>query len=128
MGFLEVPFNVRGIIQNRIKTPAESLEAKLGLIGVEVLDKKGHAQTAFPIAFLETLQRVIKEHPSLKEDRLIAKAVLEYMKYLEAAEITEACMEVSSFALQRENLEAFIETGLFDQLMEQSKGTSKNPI
>jgi hypothetical protein len=112
-------FNVRGIIKNRIETPAKSLEAKLGPIGVEVLDEKGRAQTAFPIAFLEIMQGVIEEHPSLKEDHLIAKAVLEYMEYLDAAKTTEACMDVSSLALQKKNLEAFRESGLFEQLIEQ---------
>ena len=111
-------FNVRGIIHNRIETPAKSLEAKLGLIGVKVLDEKGRAQTAFPVAFLKSLQGVIEEHPSLKEDHLIAKAVLEYMKYLDAAKTTEACMDVSSLALQKKNLEAFLNAGLLDQLME----------
>jgi hypothetical protein len=95
----------RNITWHRLHQAAESLTEKLGPIGVEVLNKVGCPRTAFPIAFLEILQGVIEEHPSLKEDHLIAKAVLEYMKYLEAAEITEACMEVSSFALQRENLE-----------------------
>jgi hypothetical protein len=112
-------FNVKGIIKNRIGKPAESLEAKLGPIGVKALDQKGCAQTAFPIAFLEIMQGVIEEHPSLKKDHLIAKAVLEYMEYLDAAKTTEACMDVSSLALQKKNLEAFRESGLFEQLIEQ---------
>jgi hypothetical protein len=101
--------------------PVGSLAKRLGPIGVSTVDQNGRPETAFPIAFLEILQGVIEEHPSLKEDHLIAKAVLEYMKYLDATKTTEACMDVSSLALQRENLETFIETGLFDQLMEQSK-------
>ena len=114
-------FNEHGVL-NKIR--AEELAEKLGPIGVEVLDNKGSPRTAFPIAFLEIMQLVIESNPSLKEDHLIAKAVLEYMKYLDEMEtpdtaITEACMDVSSLALQKENLEAFRETALFYQLIEQ---------
>jgi hypothetical protein len=117
-------FDPRKIIWHRLDQAAESLTAKLGPIGVEVLNKVGCPRTAFPVAFLEILQLVNEEDPSLQEDHLIAKALLEYMKFLDKMEtpdtaITETCMEVSSLALQKENLEAFRETALFDQLIEQ---------
>jgi hypothetical protein len=115
-------FNDKSLILN--KTTAEGLAAKLSPIGVEVLDNGARPRTAFPVAFLKILQGVIEEDSSLKEDHLIAQALLKYMKYLDEVEtpdtaITEACMEVSSLALQRENLEAFLNAGLLDQLMEQ---------
>jgi len=106
-------------INKHIPKGVKAIEEEIGSIGLAVLGKNGEETIAFPVAFLERLQVVIKEDSSLKGDRLIAKAVLEYIKYLEAAEITEACMNVSSLALQKKNLEAFRESGLFEQLIEQ---------
>ncbi len=91
-------------INRRIPNGVKAIEEKIGPIGIAVLAKSREETIAFPVAFLESLQVVIKEDSSLREDHLIAKAVLEYMKYLDAAKTTEACMDVSSLALQKKNL------------------------
>jgi hypothetical protein len=93
-------------INRRIPNGVKAIEEKIGPIGIAVLGKNGEETIAFPVAFLETLQRVITKDSSLKGDHLIAEAVLEYMKYLDALEITESCIGVSS--LELENLRAFL--------------------
>jgi hypothetical protein len=94
------------IINRRIPKGVKAIEEKIHPIGVVVLGKNRKETIAFPVAFLETLQRVITKDSSLKGDHLIAEAVLEYMKYLDALEITKSCIGVSS--LELENLRAFL--------------------
>ncbi len=108
-------FYEHGVL-NKIR--AEELAEKLGPIGVDVLDNKGSPRTAFPVAFLEILQGVIQEYPSLKEDRLIVEALLKYRANLLSRHkehlksfgheniTTQACMDVS-LAEEIQNFRAF---------------------
>ncbi len=122
-GFLK-NFDYNGRINHKIPQPTKSLAAKLGPIAVDVFGSLHRSNPSFPVAFLNKFQDFIKNYPSLKGDHLIARALLEYMRFLDKKEIpdtaiTEACMEVFSLALQKKNLEDFRESGLFEQLIEQ---------
>jgi metal-responsive CopG/Arc/MetJ family transcriptional regulator len=70
------------------------------------LGKNRKETIAFPIAFLRTLQRVIKKDSFLKEGDLIKNALRDYIQYLDALEITESCICVPS--LELENLRVFL--------------------
>jgi hypothetical protein len=111
-------FNSRSLIVHRIQQPAKSLKEKLGPIGVEVLDEKGRAQTAFPIAFLEIMQLVIESDTSLREGYLIDEVLERYQadllsrhkehlkSFVNSNPITQACMDVS-LAEEIKNFRAF---------------------
>ena len=111
-------FDSKRFIQNRFHDPATLLAEKLGPIAVRSLDQGGHVQKVFPVAFLEILERVTKENPSFKEDRLIVEALLKYRANLLSRHtehlksfghdntITQACMDVS-LAEEIQNFRAF---------------------
>jgi hypothetical protein len=108
-------FNESGVIN---KTTAEDLAAKLGPIGVDVLDKGDCLRTAFPVKFLEILQGVIKSDTSLREGYLIDEVLERYQadllsrhkehlkSFVNSNPITQACMDVS-LAEEIKNFRAF---------------------
>ena len=108
-------FNESGVIN---KTTAEELAEKLGPIGVDVLDKGGNVQTAFPVDFLEILQGVIESDTSLREGYLIDEVLERYQADLLSRHqehlksfgnentTTQACMDVS-LAKEIQNFRAF---------------------
>ena len=111
-------FDSKRFIQNRFRDPATLLAEKLGPIAVRSLDQGGHVQKVFPVAFLKSLQGLIQEYPSLKEDRLIVEALLKYRANLLSRHkehlksfgheniTTQACMDVS-LAEEIQNFRAF---------------------
>ena len=99
----DIPSNT---INKRIPNGVKAIEEKIGPIGIAVLGKNGEETIAFPIAFLESLQDAIRKDSFLKEGDLIKNALRDYIQYLDALEITESCIGVSSLELK--NLRDFL--------------------
>ena len=106
-------------VKYKIRSPIKSLAEKLGPIGVMAFDPWRRCfNSSFPVAFLEILERVTKENPSFKEDRLIVEALLKYRANLLSRHTehlksfghknttTQACMDVS-LAEEIQNFRAF---------------------